>query len=145
MDRLDYTVMGDSVNLGSRLEGANKQYGTYIMISESTYEMAKNDIEVRFLDSLRVKGKKLPVRVYEILASKENGLTETIKKVIESFNQGMECYLRQDWDKGIYYFENALSIDSEDPPSKVYLDRCKEYKINPPRKDWDGVYTMTTK
>jgi len=144
-DRLDYTVMGDSVNLGSRLEGANKQYGSYIMISEFTYEMVKNDIEARFLDSIRVKGKNLPVKVYEVLERKENGLPENKKKVIEAFNQGMECYLKQDWKKGIFYFENALSTDSEDGPSKVYLQRCQEYMINPPAADWDGVYTMTTK
>ncbi|MFC1558055.1 CHASE2 domain-containing protein [candidate division KSB1 bacterium] len=145
MDRLDYTVMGDSVNLGSRLEGANKQYGTYIMISEFTYELVKNDMETRFLDSLRVKGKKLPVKVYEILTSKNKGLSDIRKKVIESFDQGMECYLKQDWDKGISYFENALSLDNEDPPSQVYLERCQVYKENPPASDWDGVYTMTTK
>ncbi len=144
-DRLDYTVMGDSVNLGSRLEGANKQYGSYIMISEFTYEMVKNDIEARFLDSIRVKGKKLPVKVYEVLERKEKGLPENKKKVIEAYNQGMECYLKQDWKKGIFYFENALSNDSEDGPSKVYLQRCQEYTINPPGTDWDGVYTMTTK
>jgi len=144
-DRLDYTVMGDSVNLGSRLEGANKQYGSYIMVSEYTYEMAKNDIETRFLDSIRVKGKKLPVKVYEVLEKKENGLPENRKKVIEAFNQGIECYLKQDWKKGIFYFENALSTDSEDGPSKVYLQRCQEYTNNPPGADWDGVYTMTTK
>ena len=145
MDRLDYTVMGDAVNLGARLEGANKEYGTYFMISESTYKMAKNDVEVRFLDSLRVKGKELPVRVYEVLAKKENGLSDDKRKIVETFDQGMECYLKQDWDKGIYYFESALSVDSEDPPSKVYLKRCQVFKINPPGADWDGVYVMTTK
>ncbi|MCK4965957.1 adenylate/guanylate cyclase domain-containing protein, partial [bacterium] len=145
MDRLDYTVMGDSVNLGSRLEGANKQYGTYIMISGFTYELVKDDIETRFLDSLRVQGKKLPVKVYEVLASKDKGLSDIKRKVVESFDQGMECYLKQNWDKGIYYFENALSLDNDDPPSQVYLERCQAYKENPPASDWDGVYTMTTK
>jgi class 3 adenylate cyclase/CHASE2 domain-containing sensor protein len=144
-DRLDYTVMGDSVNLGSRLEGANKQYGTYIMISEYTYEIAKNDIEVRFIDSIRVKGKELPVKVYEVLAKKENGLPENKKRVIENFNKGMECYLKQDWKNGISYFESALAIDPEDSPSKVYVERCKEFMVNPPPLDWDGVYVMKTK
>ncbi len=145
MDRLDYTVMGDSVNLGSRLEGANKQYGTFMMISEYTLEHVKNEIETRFLDSLRVKGKKLPVKVYEILETKERGVQEEKKKTIELYEKGIGFYLNKDWDKGIEAFENALAADPEDAPSKVYLSRCRDFKINPPPDDWDGVYVMTTK
>jgi len=145
MDRLDYTVMGDSVNLGARLEGANKQYGTYIMISEFTYEKCKDDVEVRFLDMLRVKGKHLPVTVYEVLSRKSDGLAEKDKKVIEAYSQGIKYYKNMEWDKGIQSFEDALSLNHEDGPSKVYLERCKQYKINPPPDDWDGVFVMTTK
>ncbi|RKY89987.1 hypothetical protein DRQ09_00180 [candidate division KSB1 bacterium] len=145
MDRLDYTVMGDSVNLGSRLEGANKQYGTFIMISEYTYELVKEHIEARFLDSLRVKGKAQPVKVYEVLERKENGLPENKKKAVELFNRGMECYLSRKWDEGIEFFQNALKADEKDSPSKVYLERCRMYRENPPPEDWDGVYIMTTK
>jgi adenylate cyclase len=144
-DRFDYTVMGDSVNLGARLEGANKQYGTNIMISEFTYEMCKNDIESRFLDLLRVKGKNLPVTVYEVLAKKNDGLSGDIKKVVELYNQGIEYYKALDWDNGIKSFEEALKIDAHDGPSKVYLERCQQCKINPPPSDWDGVFVMTTK
>ncbi|MFC1724897.1 CHASE2 domain-containing protein [candidate division KSB1 bacterium] len=144
-DRFDYTVMGDSVNLGARLEGANKQYGTNIMISEFTYEMCKNDIESRFLDLLRVKGKNLPVTVYEVLAKKNDGLSGDMKKIVELYNQGLEYYRSLDWDNGIKSFEEALNIDPNDGPSKVYLERCKQCKINPPPSDWDGVFVMTTK
>lgn len=144
-DRLDYTVMGDSVNLGARLEGANKAYGTQIMISEFTYKKCKNDIESRFLDLLRVKGKELPVTVYEVLAKKDDGLTENKKKVVEIYNTGIEYYRKKEWGSGITAFEEALSIDPDDGPSKVYLERCRQYKITPPPDDWDGVFIMTTK
>ena len=144
-DRLDYTVMGDSVNLGARLEGANKAYGTHIMISEFTYEKCKNDIESRFLDLLRVKGKELPVTVYEVLAKKDDGLTDEKKKVVELYNNGIEHYRNKEWISGIKAFEEALTIDPEDGPSNVYLERCQQYKITPPPADWDGVFVMTTK
>jgi len=145
LSRLDYTVMGDSVNLGARLEGANKQYGTYFMISEFTYEHVKDDLETRFLDSLRVKGKAQPVKVYEVLERKENGLSEKKKKAMEFYKQGMESYLAQKWEDGIGFFRKALEADETDAPSKVYLERCTSYKENPPPHDWDGVYVMTTK
>ena len=72
-------------------------------------------------------------------------LPENKKKVIENFNLGIECYLNQEWEKGVTYFENALAIDPEDSPSKVYVERCKEYMVNPPPLEWDGVYVMKTK
>lgn len=143
--RLDYTVMGDSVNLGSRLEGANKQYNTSIMISEYTYEAAKNDIEVRFLDSLRVKGKKLPVKVYELLGRKDNGIPETIENVKKLYEQGIEKYLSREWDAGLEFLNKALSIKPDDGPSSVYVKRCLAFKEHPPPDDWDGVFTMESK
>ena len=143
--KLEYTVMGDSVNLGSRLEGANKQYNTYIMISEYTYEAAKNDIEVRFLDSLRVKGKKLPVKVYELLGRKDVGISDEMQSVRKNYDAGVEKYLVREWDAGLNYFNKALSVSPEDGPSNVYVERCLAFKENPPPDDWDGVYVMTSK
>ncbi|MFC1555679.1 CHASE2 domain-containing protein [candidate division KSB1 bacterium] len=144
-DRLDYTVMGDSVNLGSRLEGANKQYNTYIMISEFTYEVTKNDIEVRMLDKIRVKGKNEPVKVYELMGRKDSGLSEKMVEVRQYYEQGMEKYLSREWDSGIDLFNRALELEPEDGPSNVYRERCIAYKETPPPPDWDGVFTMTTK
>ncbi len=145
MDRLDYTEMGDSVNFGSRLEMANKQYNTCIMISEFTLKAAKDAIEVRFLDSLKVKGKQQPVKVYELLGRKDNGPPDDMIKVKDLYERGIEKYLSQDWDSGIELFKQALSILPDDGPSSVYIERCQAYKENPSRKDWDGVFIMVTK
>jgi adenylate cyclase len=146
-DRLDYTVMGDSVNLGSRLEGANKEYGTYIMISEFTRAQCEDRIETRFLDSLRVKGKLKPVRVYEVLGATESGypISTVKRKAVEVYEQGLQHYLKQEWDQAIRQFDEALGICPDDSPSEVYRSRCEVFKKNPPGPDWDGVFVMTTK
>jgi class 3 adenylate cyclase/CHASE2 domain-containing sensor protein len=146
-DRLDYTVMGDSVNLGSRLESANKAYGTFFMISEYTLEHCEKDIQYRFLDSLRVKGKNLPVKVYEVLGAKKEGFEapDTKMQAAELYEQGVQHYLKQEWDQGIQLFDQAMAVEPDDPPSQVYRERCETFKVNPPGEDWDGVYVMTTK
>ncbi len=143
--RFDYTVMGDSVNLGARLEPANKEYGTSIMIGEETVKKAGDLIIVRPLDLLRVKGKTEPVKVYELLGITEKGLPNDMLRVVELFEKGFAYYLEQNWDWAINYFQQALSIRQEDNPSKRYLERCRVFKETPPGDDWDGMYTMTTK
>lgn len=146
-DVFDYTVMGDAVNLGARLEGANKQYGTYIMISETTRNEVKEHFHTRFLDSLVVKGKTEPVKVYELLGRVNEDRMPFLKDraILAPYNRGIEHYFNREWDEGIRAFEQALEIDPEDGPSQLFLERCREYKINPPPDDWDGVFTMTTK
>jgi adenylate cyclase len=143
--RFDYTVMGDSVNLGSRLESANKEYGTMIVIGENTYEIAKDDIITRQLDLLRVKGKTKPVKVYELIGLTEKGISENKSQTIQFFEKGMEHYLTQKWESAIKYFTQALNVDHLDNPSKRYLKRCERFLKNPPGENWDGVYTMRTK
>ena len=143
--RFDYTVMGDAVNLGARLEPANKQYGTEIMIGHETYKQVADRIISRQLDLLRVKGKNEPVKVYELVGLAEKGVSDDKLRVLELFKQGFKEYLNQNWDWAINYFEQALSIDPEDNPSKSYVKRCRLYKENPPGTGWDGVFTMTTK
>ncbi|HED11392.1 MAG TPA: adenylate/guanylate cyclase domain-containing protein [Caldithrix abyssi] len=143
--RFDYTVMGDAVNLGARLEPANKQYGTLIMIGDETRKQAGDLIIVRQLDLLRVKGKNEPVKVYELVGTREKGISEDTQRVLELFRGGFEAYLGQSWAQALNYFEQALAINPNDGPSKRYVQRCRLYVQKPPAPDWDGVFTMTTK
>ncbi len=143
--RFDYTVMGDAVNLGARLEPANKEYDTQIMIGHETYKMAGDLIYARQLDLLRVKGKTEPVKVYELIGTKEKGIKAEMEGVIEYFSIGFDNYLNQNWDEAINQFNKALKLKWDDGPSKRYIQRCELFKSSPPGDDWDGVWTMTTK
>ena len=142
--RFQYTVMGDAVNQASRFEGANKQYGTYLMIGEETYKRVVDYIEVRILDKLVVKGKLIPITVYELLA-KKGELSKEQSRIREYFIKGIELYWDRKWKEAIKQFELAISVNGQDPPSKVFIERCKIYTDNPPGDDWQGEFVMTTK
>jgi adenylate cyclase len=142
--RFDYTVMGDNVNLGSRLEGINKQYGTNIIISEATRTAAGERIYVREMDAVRVKGKRDPVRIFELLGRGEP--PPLAKQLIESFHAGVAAYKKQDWDGAVLLFDKVRKeLKPNDYASTMYIERCEGLRANPPGADWDGVYTMTTK
>lgn len=141
----DYTVMGDNVNLSSRLEGANKVYGTYIMCSEATRVMAGGEFVTRELDILRVKGKTTGVTVHEIIARDISEIDEAKHRLIEIYRRGLDAYKNHRWEEGAALFREALGIDPEDGPSALYLERCEEFAKNPPAPDWDGIFTMRTK
>ena len=143
--RFDYTAIGDAVNLGSRLEGANKLYGTGILISDDTYQMARDHILARQLDLLRVKGKQEPVKVYELMAMRDDKVDIKTREVLNYFQQGYQHYLAQNWEWAMNQFRQALQINRDDEPSRLYLLRCQEFLHRPPGKDWDGVYTLKTK
>ena len=143
-ERMDYTMMGDVVNLAARLEGANKFYKTFSMISGSTYELAKDDIDSRQLDIIRVVGKNEPVPVHELLARK-NETSGEMSGLVEQYMKGLKLYQDRNFSDAIAEFEKVLSIDSEDGPSQTYIKRCGMFLESPPEKDWDGVFTFTEK
>lgn len=128
----NFTVMGDPVNLGSRLEGANKAYGTRILISERTYQLARDAIAAREIDMIRVKGKHEPVRVYELLSDADSK---------PSLQNGLKAYRAQDWDTA----QAAFSALSGDSAAQVYQDRIQRLRTAPPPADWDGVWVFETK
>ena len=147
--RMNYTMMGDTVNLAARLESSAKQYGVYIQIADSTYEAVKDQIVVRALDFVRVMGKTEPVKVFELISEKDQE-PEIYKKILPIFHEGLEYYFKQDWDKAIEAFQSADELEEMFPgrktnPSRVYIPRCQNFKSNPPGDDWDGVWTQTSK
>jgi adenylate cyclase len=142
--RFQYTVMGDAVNSASRFEGANKQYGTYLMIGETTYSLAGDHIEARMLDRLIVKGKAHPITVYNLIAKKGDATKEELK-LIEWYEKGLHLYWDQQWDQAIEAFQKALAFSPGDPPSERFIQRCRDFKITPPPDGWLGEYIMTTK
>ena len=139
----NYTVMGDSVNLASRLEGINKQYGTQIILSEFTFNEVRNDgFLARELDWVQVKGKTDPVRIFELMGHGEN---PHLMDKIKIFSQGFELYHQKLWSEAVIEFKKILELNPEDGPSLLYIRRCKEYILSPPPLSWNGVFTMTTK
>ena len=147
--RMNYTMMGDTVNIAARLESSAKQYGVYIHISEDTYNAVKNQMTVRELDKVIVLGRSVAVQTYELIAEKGQE-SDLYKELLPRFHEALELYKKQEWDLAIAAFETVDKLEDMFPgrktnPSRVYIDRCAHLKQNPPGNDWDGVWTLTSK
>ncbi len=144
-DRFDYSAIGDAVNLAARLEPANKTYDTFNMVSEVTLAAARDDYRVRELDTIAVKGKDEPVRVYELLELGGGSLPPEKEAALEHFAAGMEAYRAHDWSEALARFEAAVTACPDDGPSRLYVERCRAHRANPPQADWDFVVRRTEK
>jgi adenylate cyclase len=143
--RYGYTALGDSVNLSSRLEGLNKDYGTHILVNESTYKTVKDSNFVfRELDLIRVKGKLQPVTIYELRGRSADVSPET-KDLIARFVAARAHYQSRRWLQAQQAFQSILESNPTDGPSRTYWKRCQEYLFDEPPLNWDGVFTMDHK
>ena len=143
--RMDYTIIGDGVNLAARLESACKQYGAGILLSEFTVDLLKGAYRLRALDKVIVKGKTEPVTIYECLDHLDHSLAADLMDVIAQFNDGVRCYRERDFEKAKARFAETLRLKPGDAPSEMYLQRCEVLIAEPPPDDWDGVWIMTEK
>ncbi len=141
--RFDYTVVGDAVNLGARLEGANKSYGTNILIGEATYIRIKDRFTCLEVDLVRVKGKNLPIRIYELLA--HGPVDPALGQSIKMFHEALELYRSRRWDEAGRMFANILQNTPRLRVAEVYVKRCKYLRQKPPGQHWDGVFIMDAK
>ena len=139
-----FTVIGDTVNLASRLEHVNKVFGTKIIVAESTLKFARSEVESRELDLITVAGKTEPVRVYELLCA-AGQLQPDDAELLQEFAKGLAAYRERDWDAADRQFRRCLEINAKDAPSALYLERITMLRAEPPPGDWDGVWRFTHK
>ena len=143
--RMDYTIIGDGVNLAARLESACKQYGAHILISEFTYKQLRGTYYSRELDLVVVKGKTKPVAIYEVLDYHTDESYPQMTDALRHFRSGLMKYRQQKWTDAKKEFGEVLALNEHDKAAKMYLGRCDHFFANPPGDDWDGVWVMESK
>lgn len=142
--KFQYTVMGDAVNQAARFEPANKDFGSMIMIGESTYELSKHKIDVRFLGTMIPKGKTVPIKVYELLG-KKGGVSPEKMEAVKLFEDAWKLYAQKNWDQATKAFEAVVEKHPDDEPSKKYISRIKNYKELDLPEDWKGEFIQVNK
>ena len=147
--RMNYTMMGDTVNLAARLEASAKQYGIYIQVAEETYAACKDKFIWRDLDYVIVMGKTEPAQVFELISEEQN-MPPGYDKLLPAYNEALKLYRNQDWVKAIDAFKASDELEDMFPgrmtnPSKIYIPRCEHYRDNPPGDEWDGSWALTKK
>jgi len=150
---MNYTMMGDSVNLAARLEESAKQYGIFTQVSKDAADLAGTEFIFRELDTIKVVGKSVPVTTYDLLGVK--GESESyLEDLALIFKEAIDNYKSQNWDKAIELFTQTLELEYQRfpdlkgvkaNPSEIYIKRCEDYKELPPPPEWDGVFTLTSK
>jgi adenylate cyclase len=143
--RMDYTVIGDGVNLASRLEGACKVYGAHILVSENTFERLHGTYRSREIDRIIVKGKTRPVAIFEILEYHTRESFPNITEALGHFKHGLECYRGRRWNEAIGAFNEVLRLNPHDKGAAVYVERAHHLADNPPPDDWAGEWVMESK
>jgi adenylate cyclase len=138
-ERLNYTAVGDTVNIASRLERANKIYGTDIIVSEDTYRQCCDDFEFRRLDKISVAGRDGSLSIYELCAVKDD-IEKNVKNLFKYYEMGLKFYFNRDFRKAYTYFTHVLEKRPEDNPSNVMKIRCVQYIKNPPPENWNGSH-----
>ena len=142
--RMDYTMIGDGVNLAARLESACKQYAARILISDLTFKKLKGTYRIRDIDRVVVKGKTKPVEILEVLDYHTEETFPNLMEVVNNFKAARKHYNNGDWDKSMGLFRECLKANPGDKLAQIYIDRCEALKVDPPA-DWDGVFVMTSK
>jgi adenylate cyclase len=143
--RFSYGVLGDHVNLASRLEGLNGAYGTEILIGENTARLVRTSFQMREVDWVRVKGRVQPVGIYELIAWQGTSLPDDRAQAFQCYAAGLDSYRQQRWQEALDHFERALQFWPEDGPSRVMAQRCRTHQESPPEGEWDGVFQQISK
>jgi len=143
-ERLNYTVIGDTVNVSSRLENINKIYGTEIIVSENVFKKCSNDFEFRYLDRVYLLGRYNAMNIYELISLKDN-IDKLQRKINEHYEHGLKNYFDEKWLFALKHFNTVIKYRPNDTPSRLMRERCLLYKDNPPPEDWDGVFSQTVK